>query len=124
MTQLNKKTCIECGSELFGRIDKKYCSDQCRTQHYNRTHSENKILYRETNAILKKNHTILQKLNPTGKTKISEIRLLENGFKLNYFTNLYTTKKGITYYFCYDQGFIKMENGYYALFKKVNFDKA
>jgi len=122
MTENTKKTCLECGSELFGRIDKKYCSDQCRTQYYNRTHSKNKNLYRDINAILKKNHTVLQKLNPSGKTKVSEIRLLENGFKLNYFTNLYTTKKGITYYFCYDQGLIKMENGFYALFKKVEFD--
>lgn len=122
MTKNDKKTCLECGSELYGRIDKKYCSDQCRTQHYNRTHNENKNLYREINAILKKNHMVLQKLNPSGKTKISEIKLLENGFKLNYFTNLYTTKKGITYYFCYDQGLIKTDNGSYALFKKVDFD--
>jgi len=122
MATISKRTCKECNQELFGRIDKKFCSDQCRTQNYNHTNNKSNNLVRSTNAILKKNRNILAKLNPTGKTKISEKKLLENGFKLNYVTNLYTTKKDITYYFCYDQGFIKLANNYYTIFEKKEFD--
>jgi predicted nucleic acid-binding Zn ribbon protein len=122
MPATSKRTCLECDREVFGRIDKKFCSDQCRTQNYNRANSKSNNIIRTVNAILKKNHKILQKLNPKGKAKVSETKLLENGFKLDYYTNQYTTKKGVTYKFCYDQGFIKMDNGYYAIFEKVEFE--
>ncbi len=117
-----KRKCLACDNELFGRIDKKFCSDYCRTHHYNKNNLSNRSYMREVNSILKKNLKILEGLNPQGKTTVSEKKLLENGFRLNYFTNLYTTKKGITYFFCYDQGFIKLANGSYTIFKKTDFE--
>jgi len=117
-----KRKCLECENELFGRIDKKFCSDHCRTSHYNKNNNRNNAFIRKINNILKKNRNILAELNPKGKTQVSEKKLLEKGFKLNYYTNQYTTKKGVTYYFCYDQGFIKMDSGYYAIFVKTDFE--
>ena len=30
------KLCLECGDKLFGRIDKKFCSDACRNAYNNK----------------------------------------------------------------------------------------
>ena len=31
------KNCLFCSKELYGRNDKKFCNDQCRTDHHNKT---------------------------------------------------------------------------------------
>jgi hypothetical protein len=41
--------------------------------------------------------------------------LLDRGFKFSYYTNIYTTRGGNTYFFCYDQGYLPMEGGYLTL---------
>ena len=37
------------------------------------------------------------------------------------FTNLYQTKNGHTYYFCYDQGYLPLEHDYFALVKRKEY---
>ena len=107
--------CKECNRELFGRIDKKFCSDQCRTTYNNNRNRDINGYVRKVNTILKKNRKILLELNPNGKIKIHKDRLLDRGFNFDYFTNQYITKKGNIYYFCYDQGYIAFDNDMYAL---------
>ena len=70
---------------------------------------------RNVNNILRKNRRILEELNPNGKAKVHRDKLLERGFKFSYFTNLYRTKAGKTYHFCYDQGYLQLEDDFYAL---------
>jgi hypothetical protein len=41
--------------------------------------------------------------------------LLEKGFKFSYFTNEYRTKSGNVYYFCYDHGYLYLDDGFLAL---------
>lgn len=107
--------CKDCGRELFGRIDKKFCSDQCRTSHNNKLNRSINTYVRKVNNILKKNRKILLLLNPKGKVKLHRDRLTDHGFNFEYFTNLYTTKKGNVYHFCYDQGYIELEDDMLAL---------
>lgn len=110
-----KKTCIECGEKFHGRADKKYCSDHCRSVHNNRRNRDFNNFMRNINNILRKNRRIMADLNPDGKTRIHRDKLLDQGFKFSYFTNVYVTKSGRTYHFCYDQGYIETENGYLTL---------
>ncbi len=110
-----KKKCIECGDSFSGRADKKFCSDQCRNAYNNRLNSDSNNFIRNINNILRKNRRILAALNPKGKTKIHREKLLEQGFKFSYFTNTYTTKAGKTYHYCYDQGYLPLENDFYFL---------
>lgn len=114
-----KKKCLECGTEIMGRVDKKYCSDGCRNAYHNRTKPESKNLIRNINNRLKKNYKILDsfKLND-GKTRTTKNRLLDKNFDFNYITNLYTTKKGTTYYFVYDLGYLPLDNDYYMIVKR------
>ena len=96
--------CLECGDKIMGRADKKFCSDQCRSAYNNKLNSDHTNLMRNINNILRKNRRILEEQNPDGKGKTTGEKLAKKGFKSDYFTNMYTTKNGHTYYFCYDQG--------------------
>jgi hypothetical protein len=110
-----KRLCKHCGAELFGRKDKKFCSDYCRSSEHNLHNRDYSVYMRRVNNILRKNRRILAKHNPKGKSKVTGAVLMEDGYNFAYFTNIYETKKGGKYYFCYDQGFIKLDDGMYAL---------
>ncbi len=110
-----KKKCLDCGTEILGRTDKRFCSPECRTNFYNRVNSDKTNFMRNINNILRKNRRILEKYNPDGKSKVHKSKLLDDGFKLSYFTNIYQTKSGKTYYFCYEQGYLAIDNDWYAL---------
>lgn len=116
-----KKKCIECGDEFIGRADKKFCSDNCRSAYNNKLNSDATNFVRNINNILRKNRRILAELNPNGKTKIHRDKLMDKGFKFSYFTNIYKTKAGKVYYFCYDQGYLPLENGWLALVERKSY---
>ena len=115
------KYCQNCKEEIKGRVDKKFCSDYCRNQYNNKQNSDANKYVRNVNNILRKNRRILSKLNPSGKTSVHKNKILEKGFNFNYFTNLYTTKNNKTYFFCYEQGYLELENDYYMLVKKKDY---
>jgi predicted nucleic acid-binding Zn ribbon protein len=109
------RTCLECGDKLVGRADKKFCSDSCRIAYNNRLNSDETNYMRNVNAVLRKNRRILQALNPTGKTRVSREKLLEKGFDFSYFTSQYKTREGSVYYYCYEQGYLELENNQFLL---------
>ena len=113
-----KKNCTECGDQFIGRSDKRFCSDQCRTSHHNKQNSDSNNFMRNINNILRKNRRILAALNPKGKSKVSKVELLDLGFKFSYFTNQYITKSGNVYHFCYEQGYLELQDGKYALVER------
>lgn len=115
---MNSKTCLECNEPIRGRSDKKFCSDYCRNTYNNKINKESRNLVRNINNRLRKNYKILSELNPTGKTKISKMKLLDKNFDFHHFTSIYTTKKGTIYYFCYDQGYLEIDDNYYVLIKR------
>ena len=110
--------CLECGEKFTGRSDKKFCGDQCRSAYNNKLNSDSSNFVRNINNTLRKNRRILEGLNPTGKSRVHRDELLERGFKFSYFTNEYITKAGKVYRFCYDQGYLELENNFLALVKR------
>lgn len=120
---MEKKVCPECGDPIIGRRDKIFCSDQCRTTHYNKQNTDQNKFMRNINNILRKNRRILEKLNPNGKTTVTKTDLIDEGFKFSYFTNEYKTKSGKVYRFCYEQGYLQLDNNLFALvFRKEYVD--
>jgi hypothetical protein len=116
-----EKSCLECGKTLLGRSDKKFCSDYCRNNYYNKQNRDSINYVRNVNNILRKNRRILAALNPNGKSKVHREKLLGKGFNFNYFTNVYRTKTGTTYYFCYDQGYLPLDGEMFALVQKESY---
>jgi len=112
---MEKRKCLECKESLVGRSDKKFCSDQCRNLYNNRQNCDSTNLVRNVNNILRKNRRILQELNPKDKAKCHKDKMLEKGFNFTYFTSIYTTQKGATYFFCYEYGYLQLEDNFYFL---------
>lgn len=109
------RQCLECGEPFKGRIDKKFCSDACRVAFNNRLNSDDINYIRSVNNILRKNRRILMSMNPSGKIKVSHSKLKSKGFDFNYYTSTYKTRDGACYYYCYDQGYLPIENDWYLL---------
>lgn len=76
---------------------------------------------RKINRILKKNHAILEELNPEEKSTTFKGVLEKKEFNFKFYTNIYTTKTGRVYYFCYDQGYAELENNKFILVKNEDF---
>lgn len=112
-----KKFCLECADVIKGRVDKKFCSDACRNLYNNRQKSDVTNYMRNVNNVLRKNRKILEDLTPEETSRASKEKLLKKGFNFQYFTSVITTKKG-TYHFCYEYGYLLLENDYYLLVKK------
>lgn len=111
MNEKNVKQCPECGGKIIGRADKKFCSDQCRNTYNNRLNSDASNTVRNINNILRKNRRILKDFNKqSGKSMVTKETLLTNGFNFTYYTHTYTTKKGDVYHFCYEQGYLYLED--------------
>ena len=118
---MEKRKCPECGFEIIGRIDKRFCSDQCRNSYNNRLKQYSNNYIRNVNNILRKNRRILEKLNPYGKSKVHRNKLFEKGFNFDYYTNTYKTKAGKVYYYCYEFGYLPIEDDYFALVMKKDY---
>ncbi len=115
---MEKMKCLECTEPFVGRVDKKFCSGGCRNTYNNKINKDGINLIRNINNRLRKNWRILKELNSKGKGTTSKYKLDMKGFDFNYVTEIYTTKAGKVYYFCYDQGYSSLEDEMYMLVKK------
>ncbi|MFY0654915.1 MAG: hypothetical protein JXQ96_22990 [Cyclobacteriaceae bacterium] len=116
MEIFQRKECLYCHEPIAGRLDKKFCGDQCRANYNNRHRKASETLILETNRQLRKNRTILKSLCPTGRATVRREVLAEMGFEFAVFTTIWTSKE-LVYYFCY-------EYGYAAIVEKSNVRKA
>jgi len=105
-----EKRCLDCHQPIIGRADKKFCDDACRSHYNNRMLSRETAYLRKINYILKKNRKILKALNPDGKVKVKGKALRDQGFDFNYITGIYVTHSGNQYRYCYDYGYLLLEN--------------
>ena len=114
------KTCLQCGKPLRGRSDKKFCDDYCRNNHNNQLKAYANNYVRTINNMLGKNRRILEELLPDKEemSKATKEKLLYHGFSFRYITHTYINKKGTTYYFCYDYGYLPLENNWYLIVKR------
>jgi hypothetical protein len=119
---METKNCLACNALLRGRSDKKFCNDYCRNNYNNlqKQKGSQSPLVRNINTILLKNRKLLESLlPPTEETaKANKDKLQRLGFHFKYFTHIYTTKTGKTYYYCYDYGYLPLENDWYLIVKK------
>lgn len=116
----DKKECLLCGKPIQGRIDKKFCDDQCRNTYNNQQNSASNNYIRRVNYSLRKNRNILESIIHEGEemAKTTRSRLLGEGFQFKYFTHVYETKKGSQYRFCYDYGYLLLESDWYLIVKE------
>lgn len=118
---------MECGTEIYGRSDKKFCSDQCRNTYNNRTTAVENSYIRRVNYILRKNRRIMEELLAEAQKDAIKVRkreLLDKGFNFEYFTNIYKTKSSKYYYFNYEYGFMKLDDDFFTVVKRDEYLKS
>jgi predicted nucleic acid-binding Zn ribbon protein len=120
LAEKSPKNCLSCGKPVKGRSDKKFCDDYCRAAYNNDLKSAANNLIRNVNNALGKNRRILESLLPEGEptAKASRDKLIEKGFQFKYHTHSYTTKRGQTYFYCYEFGYLPLEGNWYLIVKK------
>lgn len=121
MIETLEKTCLECGSSIRGRMDKKFCSDQCRSTHNHRIKTDDSEYVRRVNAILRRNRIILKEYIQNGKNRIHGEILRLKGFDFHYFTSTVITKEGENYFYCYDHGYVQVEGDFFLILVKEKF---
>lgn len=114
------KTCFACAKPLKGRSDKKFCDDYCRNNYNNQLKAPQTSTERNIINALKKNRNILKSFLPMGEemTKTTKERLLMKGFLFKYSTHTYENKKGGVYVFCFEYGYLALENDWYLVVKR------
>ncbi len=109
------KYCVDCGENLNGRADKKYCSDLCRNNFNNKINSDTNNYMRNINNALRKNRRIMADLTPNEKSTVHIDKLTAEGFVFSFYTHIYRTRKGDKYHFCYEYGYIKHTNEFVTI---------
>lgn len=103
---VNERFCISCNNRIKGRLDKKFCSDQCRSR-YNYVSKTALVIssFNDVDRILKNNRAILNTLYRKGKRKVSKLLLVSKGFDFEYYTNIRQAGMKNLCFFCYDIGY-------------------
>lgn len=107
--------CLLCQNVLFGRSDKKFCDDHCRNEFHNEKARKVSSHTRPINRILQRNRRILMQFHSKFQHKVTRQQLSTAGFNFDYFTHIKRLKDGKSQIFCYDQGYLPIENDYFAL---------
>lgn len=107
-----ERRCRSCEELLSGRVDQLYCNEHCRSAFHYKKKKSKVTLFRRIDNQLKLNRRLLQHFNPGGKATIRTEELLKAGFDPKYFTHYWRNPQKQVYFFCYDQGYLKLnENG-------------
>jgi len=115
---MKQKICQNCGAELVGRADKKFCNDQCRNEHNNSQNRDVTNYIRNVNNQLRRNRKAIVELFKGPKTKIHKDQLMLKGYNFQYATNTFVNKTGGKYTFCYDMGLLDLGNDFFMIVKR------
>ncbi len=103
------KICPSCGDKIKGRKDKIYCSPNCRSSAQYEIRTQTEKFFLQVDKQLKTNRKILKRYNKSGFTTLRKAELTKEGFNPKFFTHYWKNSKGQVYLFCYDLGFLELE---------------
>ncbi|MGN7986231.1 hypothetical protein ACTJKC_02765 [Pedobacter sp. 22226] len=115
------RLCEVCGLSFKGRSDKRFCSDACRNANKRQLQRisgwQEPAFVEKIHRMLRHNRQILrERLNQETKLIISKTDLIEAGFHFGYCTSVFSKEMNI-YRFCYEYGWLEVENGKILLVK-------
>ena len=105
-----RTTCKICQTPLKGRVDKLFCSIDCKNYYHvnlRRLNLQSEEVQR-IDRILHRNRTILLEVLGKNKTqkKINRVILDKKNFKYDYHTRTYKNSRGKIYSYVYDVGWM------------------
>lgn len=100
--------CLDCGSKITGRANRKFCSDYCRINYHNSRRKHDEYHVRLINQQLKRNRAILEKHYQANRLYVPINQLHLEGFREKYHTHSASNSTSVIHYF-YEYG-ISFEN--------------
>ena len=104
MDKWESRKCNQCGKELLGRLDKRFCDVQCRNTYHNQHRQPDDQYIKLVNQQIRRNRRILKDLCPEGKATVRREILETMGYDFRYFSAIFRSAK-LVYFICYDYGF-------------------
>ncbi|MBQ9548497.1 MAG: hypothetical protein IJV01_04980 [Bacteroidales bacterium] len=101
--------CLQCGTELYGRPDKKFCSDPCKNKWHNSRGGEKRRSQGRVFTDLAVNYDILEKLLLKGVSSVDRSVLENMGFRCARITGHRRIRGGHDEYQCFDIHYIQTE---------------
>lgn len=98
------RICPNCGRQVTGRADKRFCCSECRTMFHNKKYRQERKEIHRIDRILKKNRSIIDRLYTNGERNIPLHRLYHMGFDFKYLTSFISDSDagGTCVFGCYD----------------------
>lgn len=106
----HERQCFYCGKAISGRIDKRFCDDNCRNNYHYRLNKDADVLVNKVNSILLHNRLVLKSLCCNVRTFVKIQTLKNMGFDFNYITALHQTKRNDGYRVVYDYAYKIIED--------------
>ena len=110
-----KQTCLECGREIYGRPDKKFCSLKCKNGHNNREMMHWRWYHNRVLTGLNTNHRILDRMEKEGvkSAGMEELRIM--GFDPSYMTGSRRGRHVHEERYCFDISYCQSESRIYNI---------
>ncbi len=90
----------------------------CRNAFNNKINADTNNYVRNINNALRKNRRILEETLVGEKTTLPKQKLVDKGFNFKYYTNQTVTKNNTRYFFCYEYGYLPLENDLVLVVKR------
>ena len=114
--------CLECGDRIrYGRTDKKFCCEECKTKNYNERVKRGRTFKRRIMSALLRNHGILEKLIRADVDSVDLLSLASMGFVPSLMTSFRKNGKHDECG-CFDIRYIMTRTRIYSISKIENFD--
>jgi hypothetical protein len=111
--------CKFCNVKIVGRIDKIYCSLDCKNKDAYQKRQNTRSVTKEIDGFLHRNREILDTLMGNAKKEsFDRLVLARTGFKFDYFTGIYLNKELKTYYLVYDFAWMEFSDQKILVVKK------
>jgi predicted nucleic acid-binding Zn ribbon protein len=116
-----KKHCLYCNSAIYGRADKKFCGDNCRSSYNNGRKKEIEdevVIIRKT---LMRNRRVISQLLKDGieSIKVSKDRMALMGYNFKYHTHHYHLHDSKSFWFCFEYGYLDLGGGKLLLLRDL-----
>jgi len=94
--------CLQCGKPLYGRPDKKYCSDKCKNSHHYGLIADQVKMERRILGQIHRNYEILEGVLDQGRDSIDRDLAEELGFRCSCVTGIHKKRNRSDEYSLFD----------------------
>lgn len=118
--QRRMSKCLECGDKIrYGRKDKKFCCEDCKTKYFNAIAKDGRAYKRRILNMLSKNYDLLETLIKAGYEEIDLADIIAMGFAPDLVTFSHRTRRHDECR-CFDIKYRKSETRLYEISKIQN----